>query len=139
MPYVAQVAVGRREKLSIFGSDYPTRDGTGVRDYIHVMDLVEGHVRAIDVHGRSKGLFTYNLGTGRGYSVLEVVNAFSQASGRAIAYHLTDRRPGDVAECYADPTLAREKLAWTAQRDIASMAEDAWRWQSQNPTGFEGN
>lgn len=137
MPFVAQVAVGRREKVSVFGSDYPTPDGTGVRDYIHVVDLAEGHVAALKAHARETGLFTYNLGTGNGSSVLEVIEAFAKASGKPVAYELTDRRPGDVAACYADPTLAQEKLGWKATRDLAAMSADAWRWQSGNPNGFE--
>lgn len=137
MPFVAQVAVGRREKVSVFGSDYPTPDGTGVRDYIHVVDLAEGHVAALKAHSRETGLFTYNLGTGNGSSVLEVIEAFAKASGKPVAYELTDRRPGDVAACYADPTLAQEKLGWKATRDLAAMSADAWRWQSGNPNGFE--
>ena len=137
MPFVAQVAVGRREKVSVFGSDYPTPDGTGVRDYIHVVDLAEGHVAALKAHARETGLFTYNLGTGNGSSVLEVIEAFAQASGKRVAYELTDRRPGDVAACYADPTLAQEELDWKATRNLAAMSADAWRWQSGNPNGFE--
>ena len=136
LPYMAQVAVGRRPALQVFGDDYATGDGTGVRDYIHVVDLAEGHVRALDAHAREPGLFTYNLGTGRGYSVLEMIAAFSRACGRDIPYQVTARRPGDIAECFADPTLAREKLNWVAQRDLNSMTEDTWRWQSQNPHGF---
>lgn len=138
MPFVAQVAVGRREKVSVFGSDYPTPDGTGVRDYIHVVDLAEGHVAALNAHARETGLFTYNLGTGNGSSVLEVIEAFAKASGKPVPYELTDRRPGDVAACYADPTLAQEKLGWKATRNLADMSVDAWRWQSGNPNGFDG-
>lgn len=138
MPFVAQVAVGRREKVSVFGSDYPTPDGTGVRDYIHVVDLAEGHVAALNAHSREAGLFTYNLGTGNGSSVLEVIEAFANASGKPVPYELTDRRPGDVAACYADPTLAQEKLGWKATRDLAAMSADAWRWQSGNPNGYDG-
>ena len=137
MPFIAQVAVGRRKQLAVFGGDYPTRDGTGVRDYIHVMDLAEGHVCALDAHARERGLFTYNLGTGKGYSVLEMVEAFARASGCQIPYEVTERRPGDIAECFADPSLARAKLGWTARRDLTAMTEDAWRWQSQNPTGYD--
>ncbi len=138
MPIVAQVAVGRREKVSVFGADYPTSDGTGVRDYIHVVDLAEGHVAALKAHARETGLFTYNLGTGNGSSVLEVIESFAKASGKPVAYELTDRRPGDVAACYADPTLAQEKLGWKSTRDLAAMSADAWRWQSGNPNGFDG-
>ena len=138
MPYVTQVAVGRRAKLSIFGNDYDTPDGTGVRDYIHVVDLAEGHVAALNFLLRGQESIWVNLGTGRGYSVLELVNAFAQASGREIPYEIVARRPGDVAACYADPALAREKLGWTARFDLQRMCEDSWRWQSSNPNGFEG-
>ncbi|WP_343640660.1 UDP-glucose 4-epimerase GalE [Roseateles sp.] len=138
MPYVTQVAVGRRAKLSVFGNDYDTPDGTGVRDYIHVVDLAEGHVAALNFLLRGKESIWVNLGTGRGYSVLELVNAFAQASGREIPYEIVARRPGDVAACYADPALAREKLGWTARFDLQRMCEDSWRWQSSNPNGFEG-
>ncbi|WP_300453737.1 UDP-glucose 4-epimerase GalE [Accumulibacter sp.] len=134
MPYVAQVAAGSRRQLSIFGSDYPTPDGTGVRDYIHVMDLVEGHLAALDYLLDKGGLLTVNLGTGRGYSVLEMVRAFERASGQAVPYALVARRPGDIATCYADPQLARRLLGWTAQRGIDDMCRDAWRWQRQRAT-----
>lgn len=137
MPYVAQVAVGRREKLSVFGSDYPTPDGTGVRDYIHVTDLAQGHVAALQRLLGHPGSFTVNLGTGRGYSVLEVVAAFVAASGSAVPYELKPRRPGDVAACYADPTLARQLLGWQAGLGLDRMCADSWRWQSMNPKGFE--
>jgi UDP-glucose 4-epimerase len=137
MPFVAQVAVGRRQRLSVFGSDYPTPDGTGVRDYIHVTDLAEGHVAALRRLLAQPGSFTVNLGTGRGYSVLEVVAAFAAASGRAVPYELKPRRPGDVAACYADPALASELLGWQARLDLARMCEDSWRWQSMNPEGYE--
>lgn len=136
MPYVAQVAIGRREKLSVFGGDYPTPDGTGVRDYIHVMDLAEGHVAALNYLANRPGSLTVNLGTGRGYSVLDAVKAFERASGRRVAYQVVDRRPGDIAECWADPALASRLLGWTATRDIDKMCEDAWRWQIANPNGF---
>ena len=129
MPYVAQVATGQREKLSVFGGDYPTPDGTGVRDYIHVVDLAEGHVAALNYLTREKGLLTVNLGTGCGYSVLDMVRAFEKASGRPIPYALVARRPGDVAACYADPALATKLLGWQAKRDIDDMCRDAWRWQ----------
>jgi UDP-glucose 4-epimerase len=138
MPYVAQVAVGLRPHLSVFGHDYPTPDGTGVRDYIHVQDLAEGHVAALRALLAGAGSFTVNLGTGRGYSVLEVVRAFEQASGRPVPYQLVERRPGDVAQCYADPSLARKLLGWEARRSLAAMCEDAWRWQSRNPNGYKG-
>jgi UDP-glucose 4-epimerase len=135
MPYVSQVAVGRLPELRVFGGDYPTRDGTGVRDYLHVVDLARGHVRALERAG-ARGLLTVNLGTGRGYSVLEVVKAFEQASGRRIAYRIVDRRPGDVAEVYADATLAARELGWQAERGIDEMCRDAWNWQRLNPEGY---
>ncbi|HEV6964826.1 MULTISPECIES: UDP-glucose 4-epimerase GalE [Roseateles] len=136
MPYVAQVAVGRREKLSVFGNDYPTPDGTGVRDYIHVSDLAEGHVAALRRLLDTAGSLTVNLGTGRGYSVLDLVRAYEAASGRKVPYEIVARRPGDVAACWADPTLARELLGWEARLDLARMCEDSWRWQHLNPQGF---
>ncbi len=136
MPFVAQVAVGVREKLSVFGADYPTPDGTGVRDYIHVVDLALGHLRALERLRREDGLFAVNLGTGIGYSVLDMVRAFEAASGRKVAYQVVDRRPGDIASCYADPSLALELLGWRATRGIDEMCADAWRWQSRNPAGF---
>lgn len=137
LPFVAQVAIGRRECLSVFGDDYPTVDGTGVRDYIHVVDLAKGHVKAISKLTEKLGLSIYNLGTGNGYSVLQVVKAFEKASGRKVNYKIVPRRPGDIAECWADPSKAREELGWVAERGIEKMCEDAWRWQSQNPNGFE--
>lgn len=137
MPYVAQVAVGKRPMLQVFGGDYETIDGTGVRDYIHVMDLAEGHVAALR-HLLAQGTsFTVNLGTGRGYSVLDVVKAFEEASNRPVPYQIGARRPGDVAACYADSTLARDLLGWSADRGLEAMCAAAWRWQSQNPNGFE--
>jgi UDP-glucose 4-epimerase len=136
MPFVAQVAVGVREKLSVFGADYPTPDGTGVRDYIHVVDLALGHLRALERLRREDGLFAVNLGTGTGYSVLDMVRAFEAASGRKVAYQIVDRRPGDIASCYADPSLALALLGWRATRGIDEMCADAWRWQSRNPAGF---
>lgn len=136
MPFVSQVAVGKLAELRVFGGDWPTPDGTGVRDYIHVLDLAEGHVRAIDYLAEHTGLLTVNLGTGRGYSVLEVVRAFEQASGRAVPYRIVDRRPGDIAQCYADPTHANRLLGWVAQRDLAQMCADAWNWQRSNPQGY---
>lgn len=138
MPFVAQVAVGRRERLSVFGGDYATRDGTGVRDYIHVQDLAEGHVKALDALDKSDpgAPLVVNLGTGTGYSVLELVRAFEKASGVTVPYDIVERRPGDVAECYADPSLARELLGWEARFDVQRMCEDAWRWQSGNPEGY---
>jgi UDP-glucose 4-epimerase len=137
MPYVAQVAVGRREYLQVFGDDYPTPDGTGVRDYIHVVDLAEGHVAALARLLDHPGSLTVNLGTGRGYSVLDVVKAYAAASGREVPWRVVPRRPGDVAACYADPSLAASLLGWRARHDIARMCADSWRWQSMNPTGFE--
>jgi UDP-glucose 4-epimerase len=138
LPYVAQVAIGRLPSLAVFGSDYPTRDGTGVRDYIHVVDLAAGHLKAIDKLSDNPGLAIYNLGTGRGYSVLEVVKAFEAASGRSVPYTIQPRRPGDIAECWADPSKAERELGWAATRDLRAMCEDAWRWQSMNPDGFNG-
>ncbi len=136
MPYVAQVAVGQREKLFVFGDDYATLDGTGVRDYIHVMDLVEGHVVALDYIQRERGLHTVNLGTGNGVSVLQIVGAFERACGRSVPYEIVARRPGDIAACWADPGLAQEVLQWKASRSLTQMCEDAWRWQSGNPLGY---
>jgi len=136
MPYVAQVAVGRLAKLSVYGGDYPTVDGTGVRDYIHVMDLVEGHVAALRNISGQNGLLTANLGTGSGASVLELVKAFEQASSKSIPYEIVARRKGDVAECWADASLAAEKFGWSATRNLIEMCEDSWRWQSGNPRGY---
>ncbi len=137
MPFVAQVAVGRREFLRIFGGDYTTPDGTGVRDYIHVVDLAKGHLAALDYLSKNSGLLTVNLGTGRGYSVLEMVRAFQAASGKQIAYQIVDRRVGDIACCYADPELAADILGWRAELDISAMCQDAWRWQSGNLNGYD--
>ncbi|NCO15054.1 MAG: UDP-glucose 4-epimerase GalE, partial [Thiomicrospira sp.] len=137
MPFVSQVAVGQRAKLSVFGGDYATVDGTGVRDYIHVVDLAKGHVKTLEKLKKQPGLVTLNLGTGRGYSVLEVVKAFEQASGKAVPYEIVARRPGDVVQCYADPAYALEVLDWKAELGIDRMCEDAWRWQSQNPKGYK--
>ena len=136
LPFVAQVAVGRRDKVNIFGGDYPTPDGTGVRDYIHVVDLAIGHLRALEKLQTAPGIITCNLGTGQGYSVLEIIKAFEKASGKSIAYDIVDRRPGDIASCYADPAYARQQLGWQAERGIEVMCADAWRWQSNNPTGY---
>ncbi len=136
MPYIAQVAVGKRESLSVFGGDYPTPDGTGVRDYIHVMDLAEGHLKALEYLSEKGGMLTTNLGTGRGYSVLDMIAAFAKASGRDIPYQIVDRRPGDVASCYADPASAQQLLGWKAERGIEEMCRDHWRWQSDNPGGY---
>ena len=130
VPYIAQVANGQRDKLSVFGGDYDTPDGTGLRDYIHVVDLAIGHVKTLDRLLKGPGIVAYNLGTGRGNSVLEMVRAFEAASGRPVAYQIVDRRPGDVAKCYADPALAREELGWTAERDVAQMCADVWRYQT---------
>ena len=138
LPYVAQVAVGKREFLNIWGNDYDTHDGTGVRDYIHVVDLALGHLAALHKLESQSQCFTVNLGTGVGYSVLDVVSAFEQASGKPIARNHSPRRAGDVASCYADPRHAQELLGWRAQRDLATMCQDAWRWQSKNPNGYSG-
>ncbi len=137
MPFISQVAVGKLPKLRVFGADYPTPDGTGVRDYIHVVDLAQGHLKALERLTSSPGVVTYNLGTGRGYSVLEMVSAFERASGRPVPHEIVDRRPGDIAMCYADPSLAREELGWSAERGIDDMVRDTWRWQSQNPNGYD--
>ncbi|MEI4828893.1 UDP-glucose 4-epimerase GalE [Bacillus sp. FJAT-53711] len=137
MPYIAQVAVGKLNKLSVFGNDYPTQDGTGVRDYIHVMDLAIGHLKALEQVMETTGVNVYNLGTGRGYSVLEMVAAFEKASGRKIPYHIMKRRPGDVGICFANPSKAKDKLGWTANRGIEEMCEDSWRWQINNLNGYE--
>jgi UDP-glucose 4-epimerase len=138
MPYIAQVAVGRREKLRVFGDDYPTPDGTGVRDYIHVLDLADGHLAALrHAHGRA-GLHVFNLGTGHGNSVLEMLQAFGRACGRELPYEIAPRRPGDVASCWADPAHAERTLGWRAQRSLDQMCADTWRWQSMNPNGYPG-
>ncbi|WP_275098444.1 UDP-glucose 4-epimerase GalE [Sedimenticola hydrogenitrophicus] len=137
MPCISQVAAGRLERLSIFGGDYPTADGTGVRDYIHVVDLARGHLAALDKLAGHPGVITHNLGTGRGYSVLEVVRAFEQASGRPVPYRIGDRRPGDIAACYADPARASVELGWRAERGLEQMCRDSWRWQRANPEGFQ--
>lgn len=136
MPYITQVAIGKRECLSVYGDDYDTPDGTGVRDYIHVVDLALGHVKALARVLSRSGLDVYNLGTGTGYSVLDVVKAFEKASGVTINYKIVERRPGDLATCYSDPTKAFEELGWKAERDLERMCADSWRWQSTNPTGY---
>lgn len=136
VPYIAKVAVGKLKELSVFGNDYPTPDGTGVRDYIHVTDLAIGHLKALKVIENNEGLKIYNLGTGKGYSVLEMIKAFEKASGKEIPYKIVDRRPGDIAECYADPTLANNELNWKAQFGIDEMCESVWNWQSKNPDGY---
>ncbi len=137
VPYIAQVAVGKLSELQVFGNDYPTPDGTGVRDYIHVMDLAAGHIRALEKLATNPGLVTYNLGCGKGYSVLEMVNAFAEASGKNIPYRIVSRRPGDIASCYADPSRAERELSWKATRDIKAMCVDTWNWQVKNPNGYE--
>lgn len=137
VPYITQVAVGKLEKLSVFGDDYDTQDGTGVRDYIHVVDLADGHVRALDKIKDISGVFTYNLGTGVGYSVLDMVKAFSDVVGEKIPYEIMPRREGDIATCYADPSLASKELNWQAKKDLKDMCEDSWRWQKNNPNGYE--
>lgn len=136
MPYITQVASGRLEKLHIFGNDYDTPDGTGVRDYIHVVDLARGHVCAIKYAAENKGADVINLGTGKGYSVLEMVKTFSEVSGVNIPYEINARRAGDIAECYADPTKAKEKLGWVAEKNLRDMCRDSWRWQKNNPRGY---
>lgn len=137
MPYITQVAIGKREKLQVFGNDYPTTDGTGVRDYIHVVDLAKGHLAALDKNLQESGVKTYNLGTGKGVSVLELIQAFEKASGQKIPFEIAPRRSGDIAECYADTTKASVELNWRAEKTIEQMCKDSWRWQSQNPRGFE--
>ncbi len=137
VPYVAQVAAGKREYLHVFGGDYPTPDGTGIRDYIHVVDLALGHIKALEKLKGNCGLFTVNLGTGNGYSVLEVIKAYEKASGKSVEYKIVDRRAGDIAECYADPSLAKTLLDWSVQKGLDEMMRDSWRWQLQNPNGFE--
>lgn len=136
MPFITQVATGKREYLNVFGDDYDTPDGTGVRDYIHVEDLADGHLKALNKIDQKTGLFTCNLGTGDGYSVLDMVTAFEKCSGQKVAYKITSRRSGDVASCYADPALAAKELGWEAKKGLQEMCEDSWRWQSQNPNGF---
>lgn len=135
IPYISQVAVGKLDKLNVFGGDYDTPDGTGVRDYIHILDLAKGHLQALQALTKPQ-ILTVNLGTGKGYSVLDVIKAFEKSSGKIIAYQIVDRRAGDIATCYADPSLAKEKLNWQAEHELNEMCEDTWRWQSQNPNGF---
>lgn len=137
MPYITQVAIGRREKLNVYGDDYNTSDGTGVRDYIHVVDLVLGHIKALEYLDKNDGIETFNLGTGTGYSVLELVHAFELATGRDIPYDIVDRRTGDVAICYANPAKAEKLLGWKAEKTLQQMCEDSWRWQINNPVGYE--
>jgi len=136
-PYISQVAIGKLNQVSVFGNNYPTRDGTGVRDYIHVVDLAIGHLKALGRISPNSGVSIYNLGTGQGYSVLEMIEAFKKASDKDIPYEIVDRRPGDIASCYAEPSKAKDELGWTAERDIDQMCADAWRWQSNNPNGYE--
>ena len=136
MPFIAQVAVGKREKLSVFGNDYPTPDGTGVRDYIHVVDLAIGHIKAVARALGKTGVDIYNLGTGVGYSVLDIVNTFIRETGVDIPYQIVDRRPGDIAVCYANADKARDELGWTAQKNLADMCRDTWNWQKNNPNGY---
>lgn len=136
MPFIAQVAVNKLDKLRVFGNDYPTIDGTGVRDYIHVVDLAKGHLKALEKVLKGSGVEAYNLGTGNGYSVLEMVKAFEKAAGLQIPYEIVDKRPGDVAVCYANPNKAKSELGWSAEKDISEMCVDSWRWQKSNPNGF---
>lgn len=137
VPYITQVAIGKLKELNVYGNDYATPDGTGVRDYIHVVDLVIGHLKALEKLKTSPGIITCNLGTGRGYSVLDMIKAFSKASGREIPYKVIGRRPGDIAECYADPSKAAKELGWSANKGIEEMCADSWRWQLNNPDGYE--
>lgn len=137
MPYITQVAVGKREKLSVFGDDYDTHDGTGVRDYIHVVDLAKGHLAALEYIMENKTIEAVNLGTGTGYSVLDVVKAFESATSQAVPYVMTDRRPGDIASCYADPKKAMDLFGWKTEKNIEEMCRDSWKWQSENPNGYE--
>ncbi|MBU9721569.1 MULTISPECIES: UDP-glucose 4-epimerase GalE [Bacillaceae] len=136
MPFITQVAVGKLPQLQVFGDDYDTVDGTGVRDYIHVVDLAKGHLKALEKSSNEKGVNTYNLGTGTGYSVLQMVHAFETASGKKVSYKISDRRPGDIAVCYADPNKAKEELGWIAEKGIEEMCKDSWRWQENNPNGY---
>lgn len=136
VPYIAQVAVGKLQALGVFGNDYDTPDGTGVRDYIHVVDLAKGHVKAIEKLKKKEGVSIYNLGTGKGYSVLDVLHAFEKACGKELPYVIKPRRPGDIATCYADPTKAKNELGWVAEKGIEEMCADSWRWQSSNPNGY---
>ena len=137
MPYITQVALGKLPQLSIFGNDYPTKDGTGVRDYIHVVDLADGHLKALDKLNTTKGVLIHNLGTGVGYSVLDLVKAFEEANGVTIPHKFAPRRPGDVTVCYADPTKAKTELGWEAKKSIVDMCRDAWNWQKNNPNGYD--
>lgn len=136
LPYIAQVAVGKLKELSVFGNDYPTPDGTGVRDYIHVVDLAQGHVKAVQKLSSNPGVVPYNLGTGQGYSVLEIIRTFEKATGQKIPFKIAPRRPGDIPTCYADPSTAKRELGWEAKKSLEEMMADTWRWQKQNPNGF---
>ena len=136
MPYITQTAIGRRKELGVFGNDYDTHDGTGVRDYIHVVDLATAHVAALQAIEKNAGLAIYNIGTGHGYSVLDVVNAFEKANGVKVPYSIKPRRPGDIATCYCDPSKAERELGWKAKYGIEDMCRDSWNWQSQNPNGY---
>ena len=136
MPYITQVAIGRRDHLNVFGNDYDTPDGTGIRDYIHVVDLAKGHVAAVKFVTENKGCEVFNLGTGTGYSVLDMVHAFIDTNRVPVPYEIADRRPGDIAVCYADPAKSAEKLGWKAEKNLNDMVRDSWRWQSQNPMGY---
>ncbi|MBT2665605.1 UDP-glucose 4-epimerase GalE [Bacillus sp. ISL-4] len=137
MPYITQVAIKKREKLSVFGNDYETHDGTGVRDFIHVIDLVKGHLKALEFLDENNGIETFNLGTGTGYSVMDLINTFSTVNSKEIPYHFVDRRPGDIAICYANPTKAEKVLGWRAEKDLNEMCKDSWKWQTDNPNGYE--
>ncbi|MFU2134668.1 UDP-glucose 4-epimerase GalE [Gallibacterium anatis] len=137
LPYISQVAIGKLQQLSVFGSDYPTHDGTGVRDYIHVVDLAVGHLKALNRHENDAGLHIYNLGTGTGYSVLDMVHAFEKVNNIKIPYRLTERRAGDIAVCYSDPSLALKELGWKTERDLEQMMRDTWNWQKNNPNGYK--
>lgn len=136
LPYISQVAMGKLKELSVFGNDYPTPDGTGVRDYIHVVDLAKGHLSALNYLKKSSGILTCNLGTGTGYSVIEIISAFEEASGKKIPYRIAPRRSGDIATCYADPSFARTELGWQAQKKLIDMCRDTWQWQTKNPSGY---
>jgi len=137
LPYISQVAIGKLSRVSVFGNNYPTKDGTGVRDYIHVVDLATGHLKALDKILSKSGVSIYNLGTGQGYSVIEMIEAFRKASCKDIPFEIVDRRPGDIASCYADASKAKEELGWAATKNIDQMCEDAWHWQTNNPNGYE--
>jgi UDP-glucose 4-epimerase len=135
-PYITQVLIGKLAQVSVFGDDYPTHDGTGVRDYIHVVDLARGHIKALAKLTENPGVVTYNLGTGQGYSVLEVISGFAEASGKQVSYRIAPRRPGDIASCYADPTKAEKELGWKAEFGLFDMCRDSWNWQLKNPDGY---